>query len=135
MVKLFVTLLLVGNISSCRVAYEEKNPYVYESADFNFFKAYLNDNETKQETAYTLVNHSYPIEVTLRDDGSFYYYLDNLGDGYGTWKHEDNHLSLYAERDMFIMKLSIHRAEGVSMPVIEFRDRFGPNFLELEEKL
>ena len=101
----------------------------------DFFKPYVNNAEIKQKAAYTLVNHSYPIEVTLREDGTFYYYLDNLGDGYGKWKHEDNRLSLYAERDLFIMKLFVHKAEGVEMPVIEFRDRYGPNFLHLEEKL
>ncbi|NRA63033.1 MAG: hypothetical protein HRU19_01045 [Pseudobacteriovorax sp.] len=123
---LFSSLLL-----SCQIAYEETNPFNYQDANIDFFQPFMNDADGKPESDLILVNHAYPIEVTLRSDGSFYYFLENLGDGVGSWKHEGNRISLYAERDLFIMKLYLHKAEGVDMPVIEFRDRHKANYLHL----
>lgn len=132
LIKKYFTVNLLLAIAACQFEKPAENPYTYEKANKDYFDQFI--AQSKGQKAISLVNHSYPIELTLKNDNSFYYLLENLGDGYGKWKYSDNYLYLYAERDMFVMKFYMHKAEGLSNPIIEFADRFGPKYLELEEK-
>jgi hypothetical protein len=80
-----------------------------------------------------LVNQDYPIEVSIFKDGSFYYNLPNLGDGKGTWKHENGRLKLFASRKLFDLNMDIiSKDKEATGLIIYFVDRFGPKTLELE---
>ena len=83
-----------------------------------------------------LHNPAYPIEVALFNDAKFYYYLENLGDGKGSWKYEDGSLYLYAERLMFVMEMEIHSVEESGEEIIiDFEDRHGPKWLPLDKRI
>ena len=83
----------------------------------------------------TISNDDYPIELALYSDGKFYYMLENLGDGNGTWTFKNGKVRLYAERRLFDMHILIKALEEEAKKVgIEFADRFGPQFLDMENK-
>ncbi len=131
---LLVPLIMLFMISACQFENDTKNPFVYKKASLQDFSSYINNKDQKSQEKVILVNSSYPLELTLYQGGQFYYFLENLGDGTGHWQFKEDHLYLYAERDMFVMKFNIHQAEGLSLPVVQFNDRFGPKYLELDEK-
>ncbi len=108
-------------LAGCQDLYSAKRPYEVREESREYFSD-LNEK--------ILINKEYPIEVQLRKDGTFWYKLNKLGEGEGTWLYEEGHAKLYAERKLFVMKLDIRAAE--SGPVIEFSDRFGPKFLKIE---
>ncbi|SMF08231.1 hypothetical protein [Pseudobacteriovorax antillogorgiicola] len=126
-----VALALGVLLSACQGDFELKNPYTYKKAEPTYFEPYVNAKD--KETA-SLVNPAYPITIQLYDNQTFRYELDVLGEGKGEWAFEDGYLRLYAERDLFVMNMFLHQADGLTEPVLEFRDRFGPNFLEMERK-
>ncbi|MGB0454285.1 MAG: hypothetical protein ACPGJV_11295 [Bacteriovoracaceae bacterium] len=78
-------------------------------------------------------NSSYPIELSLYENGEFYYHLKNLGEGRGTWILEDTQIKMFARRSLFDMAMQILSTdeEGRSF-VLTFRDRFGPKQLKLK---
>ena len=68
--------------------------------------------------------------MALYNDGKFYYNLDNLGDGEGTWKYENGVIKLTAFRKILTFDVdmnytfTITRKDG-SQSLIKFRDRKG----------
>lgn len=127
---MFKVLVIALLALSCRGEYELKNPYSYKKSEKEYFNSYLSDEKSKTEV--TLVNTGYPIEINLLSNETFKYKLDVLGEGEGSWSYEDGYLKLYAERELFVMKMLLNQADGIEHPILEFRDRFGPNFLEME---
>ena len=127
---MFKVLVIALLALSCRGEYELKNPYSYKKSEKEYFNSYLSDEKSKTEV--TLVNTGYPIEINLLSNETFKYKLDVLGEGEGCWSYEDGYLKLYAERELFVMKMLLNQADGIEHPILEFRDRFGPNFLEME---
>lgn len=121
-------IILAASIFSCRSDYNFKNPYTYLKPKQEYFASYVN----KSTQSISLINHSYPIQLSLRADQRFTYKLEVLGEGEGTWTFKDGMLQLYAERDLFVMNMSLNQAEGLEHPILEFKDRFGPNYLEMD---
>lgn len=70
----------------------------------------------------------YQMRYALFDDGQFFYQVDNLGSGYGTWTFKDGVLNLFSSRTFFDLDLyvSAARPEGEAV-VMQFTDRFGAN--------
>lgn len=131
--RFFALLALYLMATGCRPIQEADRPYPVYAQDAEFFKPLVNEAESS-DTALTLSDQSYPIDLKLYADGRFYYYLKRLGDGWGTWKHRDGYIDLYAERKLFVMQFAIRsldpdRPEDVAL---EFSDRFGPKYLKME---
>lgn len=78
----------------------------------------------------SIINHEYPIQIALYQDGKFYYDLPNLGDGNGTWKQDGGKLILKAKRTLFDMYIEVHGSDvdGKNLS-LQFSDRFGPTTL------
>ena len=138
--KLLLTAMLSLSFLSCQDLYEEKNPYTYYKKDQAYFNPIVNQiplpNSVDRTKLKLVRNDAYPIEIALFNDGQFHYYLENLGDGNGTWKYEDGHISLYAERKRFVMEMDIHSVnEKGDEIIVYFHDRIGANFLPLEKQL
>ena len=131
----FLMVLLV----SCQPTYINKSPYTYFKQPEKYFMQLVNKTPAPKSVDLSktikLSNPSYPIELALFGDGKFYYYLENLGDGFGTWEHQQGMVTMKAERDLFIMKFNIRSIEETGKRVIlEFQDRFGYQFLELDQE-
>jgi hypothetical protein len=81
-------------------------------------------------TVKRIVNNDYPVEIALFEDGKFHYYLENLGEGEGTWRYENGVIKLSALRKILSFDVNmdytftITRKDG-SQSVLKFRDRFG----------
>lgn len=73
-------------------------------------------------------SESYPMRIALFDNHQFYYQIDRLGNGTGTWKFSSGALELTAQRPIFDMNfvVSAAQAEGDAL-VVRFIDRFGIN--------
>lgn len=130
---LFALVMMV----SCRPEFRSQNPFTWYPKDKKFFSGFINNKNTPTEINRTqvarLVNHAYPIELALFSDGKFYYYLENLGDGTGTWSFLDGQLKLYAERKLFAMNIGIHSiSESDKDIAVDFTDRFGTQYLQME---
>jgi hypothetical protein len=123
---------------SCRNVYDKERPYKVQSRDEAYFKTLINDDATQTTAAKQIViaNDNYPIELTLYKDKTFRYHLKKLGDGAGTWSYEDGFIKLYAERTLFVMRMEVRSLEGEGEKkfVLEFSDRFGPNYLPVTDK-
>mgnify|MGYP003688623833 FL=1 len=126
----FLPFLLLASMA-CQGDFDLKNPYTYKKSKKEYFDSYVSETDGKE--VKSLVNHAYPITLTLSEDQTFSYKLEVLGEGKGTWSFEDGYVKLYAERELFVMNMLLNQAEGLEHPVLEFRDRFGPNFLEMED--
>lgn len=75
----------------------------------------------------------YPMRMALFANGRFYYQVDNLGDGQGTWDVTDGVLRLRAIRPLFDMNLFVSGANDESdETVIRFIDRHGFNSVRIE---
>ena len=125
-------------IVSCQPTYINKSPYTYFKKPEKYFLKMVNPTPTPKSVDLSktlkLSNPSYPIELALFADGKFYYYLENLGDGFGTWEHKQGMVIMNAERDLFVMKFNIRSIEEEGQRVVlEFQDRFGYQFLELDQ--
>ena len=130
---LFLTL-------SCRPEFISHNTYEWHPKKEQFFSFVLNSGgkpkllkDIDRFGLTRIVNESYPIELVLFDDQTFYYYLENLGDGEGTWSFDEGHIKLYAERKLFAMKIGLHAiSEFDNRIAIDFIDRFGTQYLEMD---
>lgn len=78
----------------------------------------------------------YPMRYILFDNNTFYYQIDRLGNGYGTWKHENGGLELTATRPIFDLKMyvSATKKEGDEL-VVKFIDRFGFNSIKASPRV
>ena len=134
--KIYALTFLLA-LLGCRPEFVSHNPYTWQPKEQKFFSFAINSgkipkNIERNEMA-RLVNYTYPIELALYDDHTFYYYLENLGDGRGTWSHQDGFIELYAERKLFAMKIGLHSiSDDDNRLVIDFVDRFGTQYLEME---
>ncbi len=103
------------------------------------YETFMNGAEKKSspnsQSDITLVNDEYPIELILYEDGSFYYILENLGEGRGTWIYQDGELKLHAKRRLFDMDMTIvsSNPEGTEWR-LNFRDRFKFRDLPLDAR-
>lgn len=130
-----ISSLLLLTLSSCGKSGNDLTAYNAKKEDFNYL---INSKRmpAKPDLANhkTILNRDYPIEIALFADGKFYYDLPNLGDGNGTWKYTKGHIELNAKRSLFDMKILVHALEENAADIgIEFYDRFGRNFIQVEK--
>ncbi len=127
----------VLNLISCTEVQKSKNILNFNKVEKESFSKIINNKSLReganlQEDKH-LLNRDYPIEISLYADGKWYYNLDNLGDGNGTWKYQDGRLVLYAKRVLFDMHIDIEATDkNATKFVIKFSDRFGPRVLRAE---
>jgi len=103
------------------------------------FQKYINARSSNTGADLTkdvhIINRDYPIEISIYEDGKWYYNLDNLDDGYGTWKFKNGRLELFAHRTLFDMHINIEgTGEGAPNLVLKFSDRFGPRTIKVEKR-
>lgn len=137
--KSLLSLLILVLMVSCQ-SQDKSDLVVFETTKEDFNK-YINFKvlpaEPNLSIDKTIVNNDYPIELALYNDGKFYYNLPTLadGDGSGTWVFKNGKLRLYAQRRLFDMHIMIKALEeGAGTVGIEFSDRFGPQFLKMENQ-
>lgn len=87
--------------------------------------------ELRSNLDIKLVNQAYPLHFQIYENKGFYYFLQGLDEGEGTWTIKDNILVLTAKTPMFDLIVNI---EEVSIGVYQFKfiDRHGPQVLPLE---
>lgn len=70
----------------------------------------------------------FPMRFVLFDNKTFYYQVDRLGNGNGTWTYHDGGIEMVANRPFFDLSLYLSAAnsEGNAL-VFRFLDRFGFN--------
>ena len=127
-----VYILLFALLLSC--GKKEKGDLVLFEKTQEDYTKFINDKPKPRNPNLSLdkviVNDDYPVEIALYKDGRFYYHLENLGEGEGTYKYEDGDLKLYAEREILGVNIdmsytfTITKKDG-SESVLSFRDRFG----------
>lgn len=125
-------LLMLITLVSCGKQGSAKFYRVEETA----LVKYVNQKNMPSSPNLTLdksiVNTSYPIEIALYNDGTFYYDLPNLGDGKGTWKNSNGKIELKAKRSLFDMYIDVHANDEAAQTLsIEFTDRWGPKTLKM----
>ncbi len=82
----------------------------------------------------TILNRDYPIEIALFEDGTWYYDLPNLDDGFGTWEFKNGKIKLEASRDIFDMEIDVVGLDKDAKDIgIYFMDRFGYKTLKVEQ--
>ena len=133
-----VASLILLVLFSC-VVNEKKSDLDFYPVTKKDFSKFINKNDLRssQDLAQDihLVNNDYPIEISLYEDGRWYYNLDNLGDGTGTWKYEAGRLKLHAERILFDLNINIEAEQkGAKNLLIKFSDRHGPRTLKMENR-
>lgn len=108
---------------------------VTHKRDNDFYKRLVNSSLDEDRAADKMndlkilqTGSEYPIRTVLFDSGKFYYQVDKLGDGYGSWIYKDGVLELEAKRPLFNMEFTVSAAaeKGDAM-VVQFVDRFGFN--------
>ncbi|MBT7609583.1 MAG: hypothetical protein HN576_07495 [Bacteriovoracaceae bacterium] len=136
--KIFFILIILLKIVSCIPSEEKSEALAFTTSKEDFTK-YVNQKTLPTTPNLsidkTISNDEYPIEIALYNDGQFYYMLENLGDGNGTWEFKNGKIRLFAKRRLFDMHIIIKALKEQATSVgIEFADRFGPQFLNMENK-
>ena len=131
----FFILFSVGTLSFSFLTACSDNSLVDHKRDEAFYQSMSNSStdlpqaETKMADLKVLEsNEVYPMRIALFDNNEFYYQIDRLGNGKGTWKFNAGALELFAKRPIFDMNFVVSAAqpEGDAL-VIRFIDRFGLN--------
>lgn len=108
--------------------------------DAAFYGRFVNPSENESGASEKLdqlkllqTGSEYPMRMALFANGKFYYQVDKLGDGQGTWDVADGVLRLRAIRPLFDMNLFVSGAsEDGDETVIRFIDRHGFNSVRIE---
>ncbi len=128
-----VLLLTIFLFASCGLKKEKGELIVFEKSktDYDqFINQKPKPNQPNLSIDKKIVNNDYPIELALYNDGKFYYNLENLGEGEGTWKYDNGVLKLTAFRKILTFDVdmnytfTITRKDG-SQSLLKFRDRKG----------
>ena len=134
-------LLLLVTLMACGAQGKKSSLEFYpiSEKDFSKFINKSSENGERRELGKSsdihIVNNDYPIEISLYDDGSWYYNLENLGQGKGKWKYNKGRLELHAERVLFDMYIDIEAAQRSAKDlIIKFSDRHGPHILRMENR-
>lgn len=112
---------------------------LYKAKDAGPFTKFINQKKMPSDPNLTLdrsfINHNYPIEIALYQDGRFFYDLPNLGTGKGKWVYSDGKIELRASRKIFDMYIEVYGADpSIEKLAIQFTDRFGSNSLKMANK-
>ncbi|MCO4794935.1 MAG: hypothetical protein KC493_14555, partial [Bacteriovoracaceae bacterium] len=122
---------------SCIPKEHTKSEVTFFKTNQKDFNSYINQKIAPSSPNLSLdksiINNDYPIEIALYNDKKWYYNLPNLGEGFGTWVYKDGLIKLFAERKLFDMHIEIKAIKkGAESVAIEFSDRFGPQFLKMD---
>lgn len=126
-------LLLVAGCSS-------KFSMVVAPRDVEFFENLVNPSSMSSqmpnkmnEAKLLATGEEYPMRFVLFDDGSLFYQVDRLGEGYGTWTYQDGGVKFFASRKLFDMNiyLTAKYSEGKEM-LVRFLDRHGFQSVNIE---
>lgn len=137
MLKIISLLLFLFILPGCGVN-KEKSPVTFYPVKKESFAKYVNQKKISGTPNLSedihIINNDYPIEISLYKNGRWYYNLENLDDGEGTWKYNEGRLELFANRALFDIRIDIEgSSEGAPDVVIRFSDRFGPKTLKMEK--
>ena len=118
---------------------QEKSDVEFYPVKKEHFNKYINQKEMPSNPKLSedihIINNDYPIEISLYKNGKWYYNLENLDDGDGTWEYKDGRIKLHAHRMLFDMHIDVEGVgEEASNLVIKFSDRFGPSTLKMEKR-
>jgi hypothetical protein len=114
-------------------ACSSKKNLVAHGRDEAFYSQFVNTTEKIEIVEQSLENFKvletgkeYPMRYVLFENHQFYYQIDRLGNGTGTWKFVNGALELTASRTFFDLNLVLsgEQAEGEGV-VLRFVDRFG----------
>lgn len=133
-----LTLALVSQLvyfTGCAPAHD-----VEFKRDANFFNGFVNGSAGYATASSQVENlkllatgEEYPMRVALFDNNKFYYQIDKLGDGEGTWEFKDGALYLTASRKIFDMNLVVTAANANgNETLINFFDRYGYNSISIQ---
>lgn len=129
--KVLIFLFTLFLLISCGKEKSELILFEKERSDYNqFINSGSMPAQPNLSIVKTIYNDEYPVEMALYEDGRFYYNLDNLGDGNGTWRYENGVLKLSAFRKILTFDVdmdytfTITRKDG-SQSLLKFRDRKG----------
>lgn len=134
-----ITLVL---FTSCGATNKKTSLDFYPVSKESFSK-FINKKDIRSQQAEDveyrkdihLINNEYPIEISLYENGEWFYNLENLGKGKGTWIFKNGRLELFAERILFDMYIDIESADSMTNNlIIKFSDRHGPNVLKVENR-
>ncbi len=133
----YFTLILI--LFSCGRSSDKNSQLDFQKVEKTNFQQYINNKETPNEpniySDKTIFNDDYPIELTLYEDGKWFYHLANLDDGFGTWKYENGQIKLHAERKLFDMNILIEALDSEAKNIsIRFSDRFGEKVLKMNKR-
>lgn len=107
--------------------------------DADFYSQFVNPSadwpqaESKIDELKVLQTGSeYPMRYVLFDNGKFYYQVDKLGNGEGTWSYENGAMIITAQRTIFKMELAVSAAkDSGEETLVRFYDRHGFNSLPI----
>jgi len=140
MKNLFIIASIILVLLSCGSNEESpKSKLVFFEAKVSDFDKYINRKSTPDEPNLqedrTIINNDYPIEISLYEDGKWYYNLPNLDDGFGTWEYDGGVIKLHASRTLFDMNITVEAVKEEAKEIaIRFSDRFGPKVLTMEKR-
>lgn len=108
--------------------------------DFSFYSHLINPADQYQQASGNLhelklmiSNEKYSMRVAMFDNGVFYYQVNNLGDGEGTWEYREGILKLKAVRTIFDIDLDIMAESSESdATIVQFVDRFRFNSVPMQ---
>jgi hypothetical protein len=134
-------MVLVGVVSLLVVsACSPDSGLVANPREPEFYSQFVNPADRASQTATDIeslrliqTGDDYAMRFALFANGTFYYQVDRLGDGFGDWVYESGALKLIAERPMFNMNfyVSALEAEG-DATTVRFLDRHGYNSYSIQ---
>ncbi|MFN9066739.1 MAG: hypothetical protein ACK5V3_05890, partial [Bdellovibrionales bacterium] len=79
-----------------------------------------------EETQLLATGDEYPMRFVMFDNGQFFYQVDRLGEGYGTWSFQEGGVRLFANRKLFDMSIYLGASSDVGDEMqVRFLDRRG----------
>ena len=129
--RLFFIILVPLFLASCG----PKKSMIANPREPEFYDSLVNSADTSPAVQTKLssvklvqTGKEFPMRFVLFDNKTFYYQVDRLGSGTGTWVYHDGGLELTANRPFFDLSFYLSAANGTgNQLVFRFLDRFGFN--------
>jgi hypothetical protein len=132
----FLSLLLfIGGCSS-------EFSMVTSPRDPEFFDRLINPSSLSSqmpnkldESQLLASGDEYPMRFVLFDNGQFFYQVDRLGEGFGTWSYQEGGVRLFASRKLFDMSIYLGARSDVGREMqVRFLDRRGFQNVRIEHR-
>ena len=131
---LSILLFVAGCSSEFSMVSSPRGPEFFEDL---INPAHLSSQMPNQlnNTQLLATGEEYPMRFVLFDDGTFFYQVDRLGEGYGTWSFQEGGVKLYASRKLFDMSIYLGaRFEQGDEIQVRFLDRRGFQSVVIEHR-